>query len=126
MKALGESEAKKLNEAFARYIRHKLPFVTLKTAMTLDGKIAPPPGESDTPIRDLGSMGSTGGWITSEVARAHVHQMRHANDAIMVGVGTVIADDPLLTDRTGLAAAPAAAARHSRFASASCRWSRAW
>jgi diaminohydroxyphosphoribosylaminopyrimidine deaminase / 5-amino-6-(5-phosphoribosylamino)uracil reductase len=101
IEGIGEVEAKKLNEAFARYIRHKLPFVTLKTAMTLDGKIAPPPGESGTPSA-LGSLGSSGGWITSEVARAHVHQMRHANDAILVGVGTVIADDPLLTDRTGL------------------------
>ncbi len=98
---LYEADAKKLNEAFARYIRHKLPFVTLKTAMTLDGKIAPPPGESATPSA-LGSLTASGGWITSEVARAHVHQLRHANDAIMVGVGTVIADDPLLTDRTGL------------------------
>jgi len=95
---LCESEAKKLNEAFAKYIRHKTPFVTLKTAMTLDGKIAPPPGETDTPE----ALGASGGWITSEEARAHVHEMRHANDAIMVGVGTVIADDPLLTDRTGL------------------------
>ena len=95
---LCESEAKKLNEAFAKYIRHRTPFVTLKTAMTLDGKIAPPPGESDTPD----ALGASGGWITSEEARAHVHEMRHANDAIMVGVGTVIADDPLLTDRTGL------------------------
>ena len=43
IEGLGEAEAKKLNEAFAKYIRHKLPFVTLKTAMTLDGKIAPPP-----------------------------------------------------------------------------------
>jgi diaminohydroxyphosphoribosylaminopyrimidine deaminase/5-amino-6-(5-phosphoribosylamino)uracil reductase len=92
-------EAKKLNEAFARYIRHKTPFVTLKTAMTLDGKIAPPPGEIDLAP---GAMSPSGGWITSEEARAHVHQMRHANDAIMVGVGTVIADDPLLTDRTAL------------------------
>ncbi len=50
----------------------------------------------------MSSLASTGGWITSEVARAHVHEMRHANDAIMVGVGTIIADDPLLTDRTGL------------------------
>jgi diaminohydroxyphosphoribosylaminopyrimidine deaminase / 5-amino-6-(5-phosphoribosylamino)uracil reductase len=100
IEGIGEAEAKKLNEAFARYIRHKLPFVTLKTAMTLDGKIAPPPGESDS--SGLGSLGSSGGWITSEVAREHVHQMRHANDAILVGVGTVIADDPLLTDRTGL------------------------
>ena len=79
----------------------RLPFVTLKTAMTLDGKIAPPPGESGVPSA-LGSLTSSGGWITSDVARAHVHQMRHANDAIMVGVGTVIADDPLLTDRSGL------------------------
>ncbi len=101
IEGLGEAEAKKLNEAFAKYIRHRLPFVTLKTAMTLDGKIAPPPGESGTPSA-LGSLTSSGGWITSDVARAHVHQMRHANDAIMVGVGTVIADDPLLTDRTGL------------------------
>lgn len=101
IEGLGGTEARKLNEAFAKYIRHKLPFVTLKTAMTLDGKIAPPPGESMTPSA-LGSLGATGGWITSDIARAHVHQMRHGNDAIMVGVGTVIADDPLLTDRTGL------------------------
>ncbi len=95
---LGETAARKLNESFAKYIRKKTPFVTLKTAMTLDGKIAPPPGESATP----GSLTASGGWITSEEARAHVHELRHANDAIMVGVGTVIADDPLLTDRTGL------------------------
>jgi diaminohydroxyphosphoribosylaminopyrimidine deaminase/5-amino-6-(5-phosphoribosylamino)uracil reductase len=96
---LCEPEAKKLNEAFAKYIRHKTPFVTLKTAMTLDGKIAPPPGEADA----ASGLAPSGGWITSEVARAHVHEMRRANDAIMVGVGTVIADDPLLTDRTGQA-----------------------
>ncbi len=98
---LGEAEARKLNESFAKYVRQKTPFVTLKTAMTLDGKIAPPPGESATP-GPLGSLTASGGWITSEEARAHVHQLRHANDAIMVGVGTIIADDPLLTDRTGL------------------------
>jgi len=98
---LYEAEARKLNEAFAKYIRYKTPFITLKTAMTLDGKIAPPPGDSITPST-MSSMASTGGWITSEIARAHVHEMRHANDAIMVGVGTIIADDPLLTDRTGL------------------------
>ena len=95
---LCETEAKRINEAFAKYIRHKTPFVTLKTAMTLDGKIAPPPGESGP----ASVVAASGGWITSEEARAHVHEMRHANDAIMVGVGTVIADDPLLTDRTGL------------------------
>jgi diaminohydroxyphosphoribosylaminopyrimidine deaminase/5-amino-6-(5-phosphoribosylamino)uracil reductase len=96
---LCEPEARKLNEAFAKYIRHRTSFVTLKTAMTLDGKIAPPPGEAEA----ASGLAPSGGWITSEVARAHVHQMRHASDAIMVGVGTVIADDPLLTDRTGLA-----------------------
>ena len=96
--ALCEAESKKLNEAFAKYIRRKTPFVTLKTAMTLDGKIAPPPEEGMAP----GTLAASGGWITSGQARAHVHEMRHANDAIMVGVGTVIADDPLLTDRTGL------------------------
>jgi diaminohydroxyphosphoribosylaminopyrimidine deaminase/5-amino-6-(5-phosphoribosylamino)uracil reductase len=69
--------------------------------MTLDGKIAPPPGDSFNPSA-LGATGATGGWITSEVARAHVQQLRHESDAIMVGVGTIIADDPLLTDRTGL------------------------
>ena len=97
---VGESEARSLNEAFARHVRTHLPLVTLKTAMTLDGRIAPPPGESDNPSA-LGVGGATGGWITSETARAHVHELRHAADAIMVGVGTVIADDPLLTDRTG-------------------------
>ena len=76
---LCEADARKLNEAFARYIRYKMPFVTLKTAMTLDGKIAPPPGDSIYPAT-MSSMAATGGWITSEVARAHVHEMRHAND----------------------------------------------
>ncbi len=100
--ALLEAEARKLNEAFAKYIRHKLPFVTLKTAMTLDGKIAPPPPELEAPP-EMAVPAPSGGWITSEPARAHVQQLRHGNDAIMVGVGTVLADDPLLTDRTGLA-----------------------
>jgi diaminohydroxyphosphoribosylaminopyrimidine deaminase/5-amino-6-(5-phosphoribosylamino)uracil reductase len=98
---LSQSEAKKLNESFAKYIRSQAPFVTLKTAMTLDGKIAPPPGDAQAEP-GLGSLAPSGGWITSVMARAHVHEMRHANDAIMVGVGTIIADDPLLTDRTGL------------------------
>ena len=90
-----------INEAFANYIRRRVPLVTLKTAMTLDGKIAPPPGESENPTA-LGSASVSGGWITSDVARAHVQELRHQNDAIMVGVGTIIADDPLLTDRSGL------------------------
>jgi diaminohydroxyphosphoribosylaminopyrimidine deaminase/5-amino-6-(5-phosphoribosylamino)uracil reductase len=96
-----EEEAKVLNEAFAKYIRQHTPLVTLKAAMTLDGKIAPPPSESHHSTA-LGGGGATGGWVTSEIARAHVQQLRHQNDAIMVGVGTIIADDPLLTDRSGL------------------------
>lgn len=95
-----EDEARKLNEAFAKYVRWCEPLVTLKAGMTLDGKIAPPPGTSGLPTA-LGSGGATGGWITSETARTHVQELRHASDAIMVGVGTIIADDPLLTDRTG-------------------------
>ena len=94
-----QSEARKLNEAFAKFIVSKRPLVTLKAGMTLDGKIAPPPGGS---ISIFGAGGATGGWITSEEARAHVQELRHRSDAIMVGVGTVVADDPLLTDRTGL------------------------
>jgi diaminohydroxyphosphoribosylaminopyrimidine deaminase/5-amino-6-(5-phosphoribosylamino)uracil reductase len=98
---LFETEARRINEAFARFILTRLPLVTLKSGMTLDGKIAPPPGDSFNPSA-LGATGATGGWITSEEARAHVQQLRHESDAIMVGVGTIIADDPLLTDRTGL------------------------
>lgn len=93
-------EARKLNEAFAEYVQSHRPFVTLKTAMTLDGKIAPPPEKEGGLSASDHSLG--GGWITSEEARAHVQQLRHASDAIMVGVNTVLADDPLLTDRTGL------------------------
>ena len=96
-----EFEARRLNEAFGRFILTHLPLVTLKSGMTLDGKIAPPPGDSVTPSA-LGATGATGGWITSEEARTHVQELRHESDAIMVGVGTIIADDPLLTDRTGL------------------------
>ena len=65
--------------------------------MTLDGKIAPPPAEKTA----SGESGPTGGWITSDEARSHVHELRHQHDAIMVGVGTIIADNPLLTDRSG-------------------------
>lgn len=92
-----DKEARRLNEAFARYIRCGTPFVTLKTAMTLDGKIAPPPGSGSK--RDAETP--AGGWITGEAARANVQQQRHECDAIMVGVGTVIADNPLLTERSG-------------------------
>jgi diaminohydroxyphosphoribosylaminopyrimidine deaminase/5-amino-6-(5-phosphoribosylamino)uracil reductase len=86
----GEQEARKLNEAFACWIRTHRPLVTLKSAMTLDARIAPRRGDE-----------SAERWITNEAARAHVQQLRHASDAIMVGVGTVVSDDPLLTDRSG-------------------------
>jgi diaminohydroxyphosphoribosylaminopyrimidine deaminase/5-amino-6-(5-phosphoribosylamino)uracil reductase len=92
------AEAKRLNEAFARYIRHGIPLVTLKAAMTLDGKIAPPPAA----VQSNHAAGiPAGGWITGEIARAHVHEQRHQSDAVLVGVGTILADDPLLTDRSG-------------------------
>lgn len=97
---LGQEQARRLNEDFTKYIRTKTPLVTLKAAMTLDGKIAPPPKEAGE-VRPPGAGGATGGWITSEMARAHVQQLRHASDAILVGVGTIIADNPLLTDRSG-------------------------
>jgi diaminohydroxyphosphoribosylaminopyrimidine deaminase/5-amino-6-(5-phosphoribosylamino)uracil reductase len=83
------AQAEKLNEAFVHFMRTGRPLVTLKTALTLDGKIAAPDDNR--------------GWITSEVARAHVQQLRHDSDAILTGIGTVLADDCLLTDRTGLA-----------------------
>jgi diaminohydroxyphosphoribosylaminopyrimidine deaminase/5-amino-6-(5-phosphoribosylamino)uracil reductase len=92
-----EPEARRLNEAFARYTLHRVPLVTLKSAMSLDGKIARPRA-SDAP-RANGISG--GEWITGVEARAHVHGQRHQSDAIMAGVGTILADDPLLTDRSG-------------------------
>jgi diaminohydroxyphosphoribosylaminopyrimidine deaminase / 5-amino-6-(5-phosphoribosylamino)uracil reductase len=101
---LFETEAKKLNESFAKYIRYGKPLVTLKSAMTLDGKIADAtkPGEhrgAATPATEGSHSGYH--WITGEVARAHVQQLRHQHDAILAGVGTVMADNPLLTDRSG-------------------------
>ena len=96
-----EEEARALNDAFAKYIRYRIPLVTLKAGMTLDGKIAPPPEDMAISPTMSGS-GPTGGWITSPEARAHVQHLRHQHDAILVGVGTVIADNPMLTDRTGL------------------------
>ncbi len=92
-----EEQARRLNEAFARYIRHRTPLVTLKAAMTLDGKIAPPPAE----VLDRFGGVPAGGWVTSEVARAHVQELRHQNDALLVGAGTILSDNPLLTDRSG-------------------------
>lgn len=80
-----EREARELNEMFNKFIVERLPFVTLKSATTLDGKIAAKSGDSK--------------WISGEASRARVHMLRHRHQAIMVGVDTVIADDPLLTAR---------------------------
>ncbi len=81
------SEAAKLNEPFLHFMRTGRPLVTLKAAITLDGKISAPDDNR--------------GWITSERARAHVQELRHDHDAILTGIGTVLADDCLLTDRSG-------------------------
>jgi len=88
-----EQESRQLNEGFARWSQHKRPFVLMKVAMSLDGRIAPPPGvhTAHEPY-----------WITSEASRAAVQPLRWQADAAMVGVDTVLADDPLLTDRSGL------------------------
>jgi diaminohydroxyphosphoribosylaminopyrimidine deaminase / 5-amino-6-(5-phosphoribosylamino)uracil reductase len=94
-----EEQARRLNEGFARYIRHRTPLVTLKSAMTLDGKIAPSPAA--VPGLHTSPAGKySGNWITGEAARAHVHELRHQHDAILVGIGTILSDDPLLTDRS--------------------------
>lgn len=76
-----------LNEAFVHFMRTKRPLVTVKSAVTLDGKIAAPE--------------DNGGWITSERARNHVQTLRHRADAILTGISTVLSDDCLLTDRSG-------------------------
>ncbi len=97
-----EEQARRLNESFARYIRHGVPLVTLKSAMTLDGKIAPPPAEArHHAAGTFAESRFTGHWITGEAARAHVQELRHQHDAVLVGIGTVLADNPLLTDRSG-------------------------
>lgn len=80
-----EEQARRLNESFAKFIRTGFPFVVLKSALSLDGKIAAAGGDSR--------------WVTGEEARRHAHQLRNSLDAVMVGVGTVLADDPQLTCR---------------------------
>ena len=84
---LSRPAAESLNEAFLHFMRTSKPLVTLKTALTLDGKIAAPDDNR--------------GWLTSGIARKHVQQLRHESDAMLTGIGTVLADDCLLTDRTG-------------------------
>ncbi len=81
-----EAEATHLNEAFNHWIVHRTPFVTVKAAMSLDGKIATRTGESK--------------WITGKESRAYAMKLRQGNDAILVGVNTVLADDPALIVRS--------------------------
>ncbi|MFD3155471.1 bifunctional diaminohydroxyphosphoribosylaminopyrimidine deaminase/5-amino-6-(5-phosphoribosylamino)uracil reductase RibD [Haloimpatiens sp. FM7330] len=80
-----EEEIKKLNEIFIKYIMTNIPFCILKTAMTLDGKICTKTGDSK--------------WISNEKSREYVHKLRHRVSGIMVGIGTVLEDNPSLTTR---------------------------
>lgn len=89
-----EQPARDLNDAFAHFIQHRTPFVTLKAALSVDGYLAPAPA-TRAPNQPR--------WLTGAAARAEVHRLRHASDAILTGIGTVLADDPALTDRSGLA-----------------------
>jgi diaminohydroxyphosphoribosylaminopyrimidine deaminase/5-amino-6-(5-phosphoribosylamino)uracil reductase len=86
-----EDDARRLNEAFACCIRTQRPFVTLKSALTLDGQLALAKSRQRKKRT----------WITSEESRAEVQRMRHASDALLTGIGTIVVDDPLLTDRSG-------------------------
>jgi diaminohydroxyphosphoribosylaminopyrimidine deaminase/5-amino-6-(5-phosphoribosylamino)uracil reductase len=88
-----EQRARDLNDAFAHFIQHRTPFVTLKAALSVDGKLAPPPA-SRYPNQPH--------WLTGAAARHEVQLLRHASDAVLTGIGTVLADDPLLTDRSGV------------------------
>jgi diaminohydroxyphosphoribosylaminopyrimidine deaminase/5-amino-6-(5-phosphoribosylamino)uracil reductase len=83
----GETSARQLNENFAKWIRTGLPFVTLKSALTLDGQIAARPGKPTQ--------------ITGKASQEAVQRLRHSADALVTGIGTALADNPLLTDRTG-------------------------
>jgi len=87
-----EEAARRLNEGFAKWIVTRRPFVHMKVAMSVDGRIAPADQKPGEPF-----------WITGEEARAEVQRMRWQADAVMTGIATVLADDPLLTDRSGLA-----------------------
>jgi diaminohydroxyphosphoribosylaminopyrimidine deaminase/5-amino-6-(5-phosphoribosylamino)uracil reductase len=87
MSGVLEEQAQEVNEAFACWIQTRRPFVTLKTALTLDGQIA----------QRAGSVT----WITSEESRSRVQLLRHQADALLTGIGTVLADNPRMSDRSG-------------------------
>jgi diaminohydroxyphosphoribosylaminopyrimidine deaminase/5-amino-6-(5-phosphoribosylamino)uracil reductase len=97
---LREAEARRLNESFARWIVSRKPLVTLKSALTLDGQLVLPRAKETA--RKGARIPQNGRWISSPESRAEVQLMRHASDALLTGIGTVLVDDPLLTDRTGL------------------------
>src|SRR6202021_2995224 len=88
-----QQPARDLNEAFAHFIQPQTPFVTLKAALSADGKLAPPPA-SRYPNQPH--------WLTGPAARHQVQLLRHGSDAVLTGIGTVLADDPQLTDRSGM------------------------
>ncbi len=88
-----QQEARELNEGFAHFIRSRTPFVTLKAALSSDGKLAPQASHR-IPNQPY--------WLTGFAARNQVQVLRHASDAVLTGIGTVLADDPQLTDRSGL------------------------
>jgi diaminohydroxyphosphoribosylaminopyrimidine deaminase / 5-amino-6-(5-phosphoribosylamino)uracil reductase len=97
---LRETEARRMNESFARWIVSRKPLVTLKSALTLDGQLVLPPAKKGA--RQGARISQKDRWISSPQSRAEVQRMRHASDAVLTGIGTVLIDDPLLTDRTGL------------------------
>ncbi|MCL2660026.1 MAG: bifunctional diaminohydroxyphosphoribosylaminopyrimidine deaminase/5-amino-6-(5-phosphoribosylamino)uracil reductase RibD [Acidobacteriaceae bacterium] len=88
-----QQQARDLNESFAHFIRTGIPFVTLKAALSIDGKIAP------SPARRFPNQPH---WITGPRARHEVQLLRHSSDAVLTGIGTVLADNPSLTDRSNL------------------------
>jgi diaminohydroxyphosphoribosylaminopyrimidine deaminase/5-amino-6-(5-phosphoribosylamino)uracil reductase len=101
---LREAEAQLLNEAFARWIVSRQPLVTLKSAITLDGQLVLPQQKNGKSKKASGllKVPRKNRWISSADSRNEVQSMRHASDALLTGIGTVLADDPFLTDRTEL------------------------
>jgi len=99
-----EREAREINDGFAQFIRTGRPLVTLKAGLSADGMLAPAAGAR---------AGVGPHWLTGAEAREEVQRMRHGADAVLTGIGTVLADDPMLTDRSGLVG-PGGRARRRR------------